>query len=169
MKEITIECEGASSVEWEKLKILQGYLKELSTANYNKLKKEIIFNGFSAPFFVWEGYIVDGTQRFITLSKMKKEGFIIPDKLPIVNIKAKNEAHARKKLLSFTSQYGTMTPDGPYNYMNESKIMFKELEERFEFDAISFESFEDEYFKDSEPDEANGVTENEEKYGVLPY
>lgn len=53
-KEIVVKCRGAESVSYEKLAPLQGPLKELSSENYVKLRKEILELGFSEPFSVWK-------------------------------------------------------------------------------------------------------------------
>jgi hypothetical protein len=92
----------------------QGTLKKLSKANQEKLKQRIIRDGFLAPFFIWkheESYlIIDGTQRKKVLCVLRDEGYEIP-LLPVVYIEAENEADARIKLLSITSQYGEFEKD----------------------------------------------------------
>jgi len=96
---------------------LQGSLKLLSDTNYNKLKNEILKDGFSFVVHVYEDnesakiYIIDGHQRIETLRKMKIEGYIIPE-IPIAFVQADNLDHAKRKVLAAASQYGSLNQNG---------------------------------------------------------
>lgn len=148
MNKVEIACEGVSTLDIKDMLPIQKDLKELTEENYQKLKKQIIDKGFSAPFFIWKNKILDGTQRHRVLTKMREEGWKVP-KLPIVNVHAKNEKEARSKLLAFTSQFGKMTGEGLYEFMNESDIDFSELSKEFNFAEIDFKKFDENYFKES--------------------
>lgn len=58
MKKIKIRCKGSTELALADLHILQDVedkfeLKELSTANFERLKTSIEKRGFWFPFFVW--------------------------------------------------------------------------------------------------------------------
>jgi hypothetical protein len=124
---LNIACKGSGEAHFEDFKIIQGSLKELSTENFDKLKKQIITLGFSAPIFVWKPeksnklHVVDGTQRLRVLSVLKEEGYEIPP-IPYAEIEAKDEREAAEKLLAFVSQYGKTTTDGLYEFINNFDI-----------------------------------------------
>lgn len=147
-KKIRIECKGSGSESLDNLIPFQGDLKELTKANYEKLKTEILQHGFSAPFFYWASnekipkkYLLDGHQRKITLVAMEQEGFYLPNKFPVVEIKAKTKREAKSKLLAFTSQYGKISKAGLIQFAEHSKIDIEKVVGRFSFDAISFDGF----------------------------
>ena len=50
---IKICCKGAVNISLEELIHLQGDLKELSEANYRKLRTSILKNGITFSLFVW--------------------------------------------------------------------------------------------------------------------
>jgi ParB-like chromosome segregation protein Spo0J len=146
---IRIACEGARTLPIATLKEFQGELKSLSADNFERLKKEIIERGFSAPFFVWQNdqtnYLLDGHQRFRTLKAMAKEGYEIPD-LPVVLIDAKNKKEAKHKLLSYASQYGKIETQGLYEFSGDADFTLEELKDNFSFPDVDFEKFEAEFF-----------------------
>lgn len=155
---VSIRCKGSHTALLSDLKIIQGDLKQLSDKSYNKLKQQILDEGFIAPFFVWindgELNLLDGTQRKLTLVKMSEEGIELPDQFPIVQVEADSYKQACKRILALSSQYGSMTKDGLKDFMDRAEISFEEVEEEFEFDAIDFDEFKDE-FKDSESGESD--------------
>lgn len=86
---VKIACEGADTLPLDDLISIQGGLKKLSDENAGKLERSIIKHGFIAPIFVWVSgqkikkyNILDGTQRVVVLSKMRDEGYKIPE-LPV--------------------------------------------------------------------------------------
>lgn len=154
-------CEGAKNLSLESLIPTQDQLKELSQDNYAKLKNEILSEGFSFPFFVWQhdnkNQILDGHHRRLVLLKMRDEGYEIPD-LPCAIVKANNEKEAARKLLAVTSQYAKITDQGLYEFMNKFDIEMNEIKDRFEFSDIDLSKFEDDFFNhDAElPDLGDG-------------
>ena len=64
---IDVRCKAAINLGLADLTPLQGDLKELPQANFQKLKQSIVRHGITFPFFVWQNdgknYILDGTQR----------------------------------------------------------------------------------------------------------
>ena len=81
MKTIAIRCTAAVNLDLANLTPLQGELKELTGANFEKLKRSILKHGITFPFFIWqsegENYILDGTQRDRVLKRMADEGYKI--------------------------------------------------------------------------------------------
>jgi ParB-like chromosome segregation protein Spo0J len=146
---IRIECEGAKNLPLESLIPTQDELKELTQENYAKLKNEILSEGFSFPFFVWEhdnkNQILDGHHRRLVLLKMQEEGYDIPE-LPCSIVNAKDEKEAARKLLAVTSQYAKITDQGLYEFMNKFDIDMAELKDRFQFSDIDFKKFEGDFF-----------------------
>ena len=151
-KEVRISCKGSHEVNLSEITPIQKDLKDLSEKNYQKLRNEILNEGFVAPFMLWDDKIVDGTQRHRTLNKMKAEGIKMPDKFPAVEVHAGTETHARRLILALSSNYGEMTDDGLFEFLSDSHIGFDEMDARFEFDAINFSDFKDEFYTDPEVD-----------------
>jgi ParB-like chromosome segregation protein Spo0J len=109
MQTIQIKCQGATTLPIDAILEFQGELKKLSKENLEKLKKNILLNGFIAPMFVWDDHgdykLLDGHQRTAALISLRQDGYDIP-LLPVDIIDAQDEAEARRMLLSITSQYG---------------------------------------------------------------
>lgn len=100
--------------DYRELKELQGNLKELNESNYNRLVSNIQDRGLITPFIIWKNpkdeiiYLLDGHQR----KKVFESQEITPFQVPCIEVPGKDEAEAKKNLLSITSQYGTATKDG---------------------------------------------------------
>ncbi len=149
-KEIKIACKGAAEMELQTLVPMQGDLKDLSEENYEKLKKEIIELGFSEPISVWidpegQAKLLNGHQRTRVLHKMRDDGWVIPP-LPVSIVEAESHQQAMKKILSLTSQYGEITKDGLYKFMNEAQLSMDEVAASFRFPEIKFDDFKIEFY-----------------------
>lgn len=133
----------------------QGGLKDLSDANYARLKKQIVDLDFSEAISVWEDgdkkYILNGHQRLKALQKMAAEGYEIP-LIPVALIDAKDYKQAKKKVLALASQFGEMTAESLHQFMLESEIPFDELD-TFRFPEVSMDSFADQLGAESEGEE----------------
>ena len=113
----------------------QGELKDLTEANYNKLKNNIIRRGFIDPVSVWEDskglkHLLNGHQRQRVLTK---EHWNEP--IPYFNIPAKDLQEAAAIVLELTSQYGTITQEGL-----DAMIAMYELSEQEVYEATSFDA-----------------------------
>jgi len=159
--EVKIACTGSGMMPLNQIIPLQGGLKDLSDANYRKLKNQILTHGMVSPFMIWEGRCIDGHQRLRTLLKMKEEGILMPESFPKVDIEAPDIKSAKRILLAISSQYGKLTGDGLYEYMQDMEIDIPEMKESFEFDSLDFGDFEKEYF-----DENPGTIEGEDDVPV---
>jgi hypothetical protein len=160
MKTLKITCKGYATIELDKIITIQGQLKELSDENFNKLKNQILKQGFAAPFFLWSDNgkmkCLDGTQRYRVLTVLREEGYTIPP-LPYVEIEAANEKQAAEKLLSFVSQYGKTTNDGLYEFMHEFELD-KDVFNNLEIPELNLEAFNEGYVED-EPKESQPPAE----------
>ena len=109
MKKIEIKCSGTEKMSFKDIADFQKSLKKVTKKNLEKLKRQIVENGFIAPIFIWKknsaNNILDGHGRKKALESLAEEGYEIPD-IPVVFIEAVDEADARKKLLAISSQYG---------------------------------------------------------------
>lgn len=123
MEEIKVKVKTKDVLSITYLNRLQGDLKVLSDENYKKLKNEILTEGFCFAIHVWENkddakiYILDGTQRLETLTRMKEEGYSIPQ-IPVVFIEADNINDAKKILLGGASQYGEFNQKGAEDFIS---------------------------------------------------
>ena len=149
MEEIKITCKGAGSIGIGKLENFQGELKRLNEKDYKKLRKAIEEHGFSFPVFVWrdkkkgKNFIIDGHQRLLALSKMLKEGYFIKgNEVPIDWIEAKNRKEAKQKLLMAVSQYGKYSVESLAEYLEESGLSLRDLQERVELPGIDLDKLE---------------------------
>lgn len=180
-KIINVTCKGATEVEIDELNDLQGNLKDLTKENYGKLRDSILQYGFSFPIFMWEEvvnvdtnaieslandvemkatmktkrWIVDAHQRMRVLKKMREEGYTIP-KLPADFIFADSKIEAKEKLLLLNSQYGKMTNEGLYEFINDP-IAPIDLS-RIEPLLVLPRAIDLEYGRDTQEDEAPGVS-----------
>src|SRR5262249_9414853 len=130
MKTIAIRCTAAVNLQLRELTPLQGELKELTGANFEKLKQSILKHGITFPFFIGKGdgenYILDGTQRDRVLKRRAEDGYEVPP-LPCALIEAKNRKEAAEKILLISSQYGRITDEGLYEFLSTNELDFGEL------------------------------------------
>ncbi len=135
--QVNINIESKEYAHLEDLNIIQGDLKSLSEENYQKLKLQILDEGFISPFYVWDDKgtlnLLDGTQRKITLERMLNEGIAMPEKFPIIKIPARNSNHAARLILAISSQYGKVSEES-INKFNEKFEIFDMTP--FSFDAL---------------------------------
>lgn len=161
VKEIKINCDVKLFIALENLNEFQGELKTITDKNYKKLKKQILGEGFCAPVFVWKNdgkyFLLDGHQRKLTLTRMKAEGYSVPD-VPAVEILAKTKREAKKKLLSYVSQFGKVDPKGLYQFIEEAELTIEEMDD-FEIPEVDMVAFKEEFY-------GNGEGEPEPKEGT---
>lgn len=145
-KTVRIEVNAGGTLGLPLLNPLQGKLKSLSDENYEKLKKEIVEDGFSFAFSVWESkddgktYILDGHQRLTALTKMQKEGYTVPE-VPVNFVQARDLKQAMRKLLAGASQYGKIEKDGLAEFLERAQITTDELVASFNFADLDIQQF----------------------------
>lgn len=121
-KKITVNSEIKETLPLSYFSVLQGNLKTLSDDRYRKIKTSILKHGFCFPMFVWQDdennkhWLIDGSQRFNALNRMKDEGYSIPQ-IPVVFIPASSIQDAKSKILAAASQYGQFTDLGVSEFL----------------------------------------------------
>jgi len=154
IRTIRIACQGAASMDIAQMSYFQGDLKSLSEANFKKLREEIVQTGFAFPINIWsdgeKNYIVGGHQRWRVLSRLREEGWQIPE-IPIVKVEASSIQEARRRVLQDVSQYGKIETQGLYEFMTEAQIQMQDLKGMFDLPEIDLGKFEAEFFADPSP------------------
>ena len=152
-KKILIKCKAYKTTDYQNFNPFQGDLKSLSVENFERLKGNILRDGFNAPIEVWNDgeklYTLDGHQRCRVLDKMLEEGYEIP-KIPYVLVEANSYTQAKRILLDHSSNFGKVEEQGLYEYMHDSKIELPELKERYDLPALDTEKFGANFFNDNE-------------------
>ena len=139
-KEVRDEIDALQYVELEKLNPFQGSLKEIKPEALEALIQNILEFGFSSPCLVWKNdgkyHILDAHMRKLALETLKERGIKVPDKIPCVLIKAKDEKEAKKKILSLSSNYGHHTKRGLQDFFIDNEIKPEDVKLNFlEFDT----------------------------------
>lgn len=170
IKVVRIECKSAGTLALHLLEPLQGELKSLSKEDYERLRNEIIKDGFSEPLSVWEDpgsgktFILNGHQRHRVLKALKEEGWEVPP-VPVSYVEASDIAKAKHKLLALASQYGKVEQQGLYEFVSQAGITIEDLATDFKFPEIDIQSFIENFFVDKEAEQAvSGAVEEK----VLP-
>ncbi len=135
---------GTSPVSWRKLQFLQSdNFKQLSETRRQKLKRSIIENQFSQPFYVWQDgeniYCLDGKHRTMMLTELIEEGIPVPDELPATFIRCNNKKEAAKLVLVYSSIYANVTNDGLTDFMDVFNISMDEI--RFDIELSEFDMY----------------------------
>ena len=155
---IKITCKAALNLPLDMLVPLQGDLKRLSKASFEKLKRSILKHGITFPLFVWQNdganYIIDGTQRDRVLAKLAEDGYEI-GALPCALIEAADRKQAAEKILLISSQYGRMTEESLDKFLSVNDLSFLDLSDELDLPAI-----DDAYFRD--PSAFNAAGEDEQ-------
>ena len=116
-KVILNRVKGCSTAPIGTFKEFQGTLKKIKRDSLEKLRQSMIRKGITAPLFVWQGNILDGHQRKIAAQSLIDDGYEVDD-FPFVEIEAETEKEAREILLTYVSQYGEMTRQGLYDFLD---------------------------------------------------
>jgi DNA modification methylase len=143
LKAIAINCQGAGTVAWQHLRPFQGDLKKLSIENYERLRDEILRDGFCEPISVWQREFNDGTgtgiawtilnghQRLATIREMVEvEGYTCPP-IPVSIVQCRDEAQANDLVLALTSQYGQMTEESLAAFIQKRGLDVKTVVQRY--------------------------------------
>jgi len=167
---IDIRCTGTENISLDSFTELQGNLKDLSKENYAKLKSSLLKYGFCFPVFCWNDgktfFILDAHQRVKTLTKLRSEGYTIPD-LPTVYIKAKDRIEAKELLFQLNSNYGKITQDGLYEFINEpgfeiDTLLLDDIDlPELDMDKFNASFLEDTGIEEDESDTKTNIEDNE--------
>ncbi len=168
-KVIRIECQGAESISIDDLTPFQDDLKSLSKENYEKIKKEIVKNGFSEPISIWRSagrnYVLNGHQRIRALSGLRDDGYDV-DKIPVSFVAAKTEKEAKRKILGLAGQYGKVEKDELYKFAVDYDLDIEEVFEHVRFPEIDSDDFLEEF---TDAGESDGHANLAEKFGAPPF
>ncbi|SHK93267.1 DNA methylase [Chitinophaga jiangningensis] len=148
MRSITSRVIKTESIDWRQLQFLQNdQFKDWSGLDKEKLKKSIINNSFSQPFYVWQDsagiiFCLDGFHRSLLLTELLEDGHQIPDQLPATFIDCADRQEAAKLVLQYSSVYAKITQEGLIDFLEAFELPYDEI--KFEinlpdFDPISFE------------------------------
>lgn len=119
----------------EELKQFQGELKKINKLQLEKLKENILREGFIAPIFIWNNNILDGHHRLKALYSLFEEGHEIEGgEIPVVEIKAKNKTQAGKFVLSYNTQYAKMTEEGLKDFIKDFDLNIEDLKMTIDLD-----------------------------------
>ena len=121
--QIVFKVRAHVEIPTSQLMPFQGDLKTLSGENFNKLRSEILDDGFNFSPHVWpadKGYfILDGHQRIHVLKQLEKQGytFVSTDGKPLSGVpcntvEASDIEDAKRKVLQAVSQYGKLDDEG---------------------------------------------------------
>jgi len=169
-KTIKIRCTGAELLELDEAIALQGDLKDLSAENYKKLKKSILKYGFTFPLHIWSNKgtlrLIGGHQRCRALKAMRSEGYFIP-KLPFDYIHADSEKEARELILASVSEYGNMTMQGLYEFIEQSDIDYHTITDEYRLPEIDYDSLVNEYYDNTEPSLDDEEPEDRPKINIV--
>lgn len=152
---MTLEVKNPNDLPTLSIKDLiptQGDLKDLTEANYNKLKLSFEKHGFIFPISIWQdgnkNYLIDGHQRQRVIVKEYGDA-----EVPVIKIPAKDINEAAEILLKVTSQYGTITQEGLDTFIAQYELPEVEIYEATHYDAISYlQSEEPEVEEDEAPE-----------------
>jgi len=162
----SLVVDAVESMEYLPLSALnqmQGNLKNLEKAEYDKLRSSILTLGFSAPFFCWKddkgkAWLIDGTQRSKVLGVLAGEGVQLPDTYPVVFVRAKDKQEAAKKLLVITSSYAKTTESGLADFALDFNVDMEFIEQFTRIPDVSFDL----------PDESPSPVEGEDDVPDVP-
>jgi hypothetical protein len=183
MAQIRITCKTELQIPVDLLHGIQGNLKEMTTENFEKLKKSILTHGFNFPLFVWKElkqtesrilggkpdqklffWVIDGHGRLLVIRKLIEEGYACPE-LPCVEIEAANLNDAKKRVLIVSSQYHTMTDEGLYEFMHQADLDAGFLDD-LSFSSIDIGDFKENFFEG--PDEKSNPALKEPELKKCP-
>lgn len=157
MKIIEIKIKNPKFKKINEIEDFQKSLKTITQEDLQKLKNNIVQNGFIAPIFIWGCKILDGHHRVKAIKELLEEGYTLKhedktiiNELPIIEINAKNKKEAAKYVLSYTSQYAQLHQKNLYGFMNDFELIDLDIQYlnlpdiTFNIDKINMPSFEKE-------------------------
>ena len=154
-KVIRVSCKGAGLVALKDIQPMQGELKSLSPANFERLFTVIKRHGITAPIHVWRDekgvlHNLDGHQRQKVLIDAAQRGWKVPAKVPVVYVEAASYKRAKEILLAHASQYGYLERQGLYDFVLDLEIEPDKLSEGFNFPEVDLKFFHEEFFSEQE-------------------
>lgn len=163
-------------INWRKLSVLQAEdLKDISNEAMDRLKKSIMENLFTQPFYVWldqndTTWCLDGKHRIDALNDLAASGVLIPDELPATFIRCRNKKEASKLVLVYSSIYAKINQQGLFDFIEQYDLNFSELKQTIDLPDFSEERFEQKFdvFQVVENDEPPATVITDDMVIVLP-
>jgi len=124
-------------MEINKFKDYQADLKKISKASLQKLKQNILLNGFCSPVYIWadKKKILDGHQRLKAVKELLSEGETIEGDIPYVVINAEDDKAAARIVLSMNSQFGEVTEDGLKFFVDAHQLNIADMKTTLNLDV----------------------------------
>lgn len=131
-------------IYWKDLQFIQQEdFKELPVEAFERLKKSILNNNFTQPFYIWEcpsdkvKYCLDGKHRVLVLESLVKENFHVPDLLPATFVDCENKTEAAKLVLLYSSSYAQITESGFMNFLEMYELNPEDIKMEVSIPGIS--------------------------------
>ncbi len=119
---VKILCETPDTLTLGGMTEFQGDLKKRTPKDIKALADSILSDGLIMPFAVWHNpdglnVLLDGHGRLAALTEIALQDKTVAEQpLPVLYIKAEDEAQARKSLLQITSSYGKINKEGAVRF-----------------------------------------------------
>ena len=145
METVRVNLRGVINARVSDLNPFQEDMKTLDEANYQRMKLEILEDGFSFSPHVFSDsdgklWILDGHQRYTCLNRMITEGYEVPT-IPCMEVEADDLEHARRLVLAAASQYGTFKASKVMDFMKKSGLEPAQAVTRFMLPTVKLERF----------------------------
>ena len=161
-KQIKIACGSGIEMMLEDIIDLQGNLKELTDEKRRALRSQIEDTGFAFAPHVWKNpadskhYLIDGHQRMAVVRDMVKDGWVCPP-IPVVTVEADSLQSAKVRVLQSVSQYGKVTNQGLFEFLQDIQLDPRGLDLKFDIPNINLEKFAEAFYPLPNPDAAEPV------------
>jgi len=155
MPTLIISCQTGTNLDLDQIEPYQGGLKELSQSDYVRLRAQIEALGYTFAAQVWArpdgGFsTLDGHQRLRVIRQMRDDGWTIPP-LPVALVYCRDEREADAKVLASVSQYGKVTHDSLYEFLQHRDIDIESVIALNSIPDTDIYAFKAEYYEDSKP------------------
>lgn len=116
MQQVKVGIVGLVNLKLSDMNAFQEDIKTLPDDGYRRLRTSILADSFAFAPHVFQDaegswWLLDGHQRYTALTMMAQEPEIeLPSTFPCVEVTAESLEHARRLVLSGTSQYGVFSP-----------------------------------------------------------
>lgn len=150
--ELTSRVIATRNVKWRNFSFIQQEdFKELSPPAKEKLKRSILENKFTQPFYVWEDpasketFCLDVKHRTMILEELINEGHNVPEKLPATFINCADKKEAAKLVLIYSSIYAKITEEGFHSFIETYNLDLSELMKGIDLPDFSFDHYLQKY------------------------
>lgn len=142
MQQVRVGIVGIVNLRLSDLNAFQEDIKVLRDEDYKKLRTSILADSFAFSPHVFQDaegayWLLDGHQRFTALTRMAQEpGIELPSTIPCVEVTAESLEHARRLVLSGTSQYGSFNPKAVVSFAGKIGITPLQAVERLALPGV---------------------------------